>query len=45
MAALRNLTISLLRLAGETHIAAACHRCAAKPWAALSLIGIPPRIE
>ena len=45
MAALRNLAISLLRLAGETNIAAACRRCAAQPWAALALIGIPARIE
>jgi len=45
MAALRNLAISLLRLAGETNIAAACRRCAAQPWAALALSGIPARIE
>jgi len=37
MAALRNLAISLLRLAGETNLAAACRRCAAQPWAALGL--------
>jgi predicted transposase YbfD/YdcC len=40
MAALRNLAIALLRLAGETNIAAACRRLAAQPWAALALIGI-----
>jgi hypothetical protein len=45
MAALRNLAISLLRLAGETNIAAACRRCAARPWVALTLIRIPARIE
>jgi uncharacterized membrane protein len=35
----------LVHLAGETNIAAACRRCAAQPWAALALIGIPARIE
>lgn len=42
MAALRNTAIGLLRLAGETHIAAACRRLAAQPWVALALIGIQP---
>lgn len=42
MAALRNLAIARLRLAGETNIAAACRRLAAQPWAALALIGINP---
>ena len=45
MAALRNLAISLMRIAGEPNIAAACRRFAAQPWAALALIGIPARIE
>lgn len=42
MAALRNLTISLLRLAGAQNIAAALRRCAARPWEALALIGVFP---
>jgi predicted transposase YbfD/YdcC len=45
MAALRNLAIGLLRLAGATNIAAACRRYAARPWAALALIGIEPTTE
>ena len=45
MAALRNLAIGRMRSAGEANIAAACRRCAAQPWAALALIGIPARIE
>ena len=45
MAALRNLAIGLMRIAGEPNIAAACRRFAAQPWAALALIGIPARIE
>lgn len=40
MAALRNVAIARLRLAGETNIAAACRRLAAQPRAALALIGI-----
>ena len=40
MAALRNTTIGLLRLAGHTNIAAACRRLAAQPAQALGLIGI-----
>jgi len=40
MAALRNTAIALMRLAGETNIAAACLRHAAQPWTALALIGI-----
>lgn len=40
MAALRNVAIARLRLAGETNIAAACRRLAAQPGAALALIGI-----
>jgi predicted transposase YbfD/YdcC len=42
MAALRNVAIALLRLSGETNIAAACRRLAAQPWAALALIGVQP---
>lgn len=42
MAALRNVAIARLRLAGATNIAAACRRLAAQPWAALALIGITP---
>jgi predicted transposase YbfD/YdcC len=40
MAALRNTAIALMRLAGETNIAAAARRYAAQPWAALALLGI-----
>jgi predicted transposase YbfD/YdcC len=40
MAALRNTAIALMRLAGDTNIAAAARRYAAQPWAALALIGI-----
>lgn len=40
MAALRNTAIALMRMAGETNIAAACRRHAAQPWSALALIGI-----
>lgn len=39
MAALRNLTISLLRLAGEPNIAAALRRHAAHPKEAMALVG------
>ena len=39
MAALRNTAIALIRLAGETNIAAACRMFAAKPRLALKLIG------
>ncbi len=39
MAALRNLAISLLRLAGCTAIAPATRRLAALPWHALALLG------
>jgi predicted transposase YbfD/YdcC len=42
MAAFRNTAMGLMRCAGETKIAAACRRFAAKPWAALALIGIIP---
>ena len=41
-AALGNVAIAVLRLNGETNIAAACRRQAAQPWAALALIGIQP---
>jgi hypothetical protein len=40
MAAFRTTALGLLRVAGETNIAAACRRCAAQPWRALALIGI-----
>jgi predicted transposase YbfD/YdcC len=39
MAALRNLAIGLLRLAGYHAIASATRRLAARPWQALALIG------
>ena len=39
MAALRNMTISLLRLAGEPNIAAALRRHAAHPAKPLALVG------
>lgn len=40
MAAFRNLAIGLIRVGGETNIAAACRRFAAQPRAALALIGL-----
>jgi predicted transposase YbfD/YdcC len=40
LAALRNLAIGLLRLAGATNIAAACRRYAAQPALALSVVGL-----
>jgi predicted transposase YbfD/YdcC len=40
MATLRNLAISLLRLADYTNIAAATRHMAAKPYLALHLIGV-----
>jgi len=45
MAALRNTVIGLIRWAGHTNIAAACHRFAARPQAALHLIGIVVKTE
>ena len=45
MAALRNTAIGLMRVAGETNIAAACRRFAAQPWSALALLGIPQKTE
>ena len=39
MGALRNLTISVIRLVGETYIAAALRRCAVHPSRPLALIG------
>lgn len=41
MAALRNMVIGLLRVTGETNIAAACRRYAAQPRCALALLGLP----
>jgi len=40
MATFRNTAISVLRVRGETNIAAACRRLAAHPWHALALLGI-----
>ena len=40
LAALRQTVMGLLRGAGQTNIAAACRRFAAKPSSALALIGI-----
>ncbi len=45
MAAVRNTALGVMRLMGETNIAAACRRFAAKPWLALAVIGIPQRTE
>jgi predicted transposase YbfD/YdcC len=45
MAALRNVAIGLMRVAGESNIAKACRKFAAQPWQALALIGIYPRTE
>jgi hypothetical protein len=42
MAALRSAAIGLLRLLGETNIAAACRRTAAQPASDLTLIGAHP---
>jgi predicted transposase YbfD/YdcC len=41
MAAFRNTAIGLLRVVGESNIAAACRRLAGNPRSALALIGIP----
>lgn len=40
MASLRNVAVSLLRLAGATNIARGLRRCAWRPAAALRLIGV-----
>jgi predicted transposase YbfD/YdcC len=45
MAALRNTVIGLIRWAGHSNIAAACRRFAARPQAALHLIGIVVKTE
>lgn len=42
MAAMRNTVIGLMRKAGESNIAAACRKFAARPQSALALIGINP---
>lgn len=42
MAAFRNTAIGLLRVAGESNIAAACRRLAAQPRSAIALIGLAP---
>jgi predicted transposase YbfD/YdcC len=45
MAALRNTTISLLRLLGATNIARACRQMAAQPHLALAALGCPTENE
>lgn len=45
IATLRNLAIGLIRLGGDTNVAAACRRYAAQPWAALALMGLPTTTE
>jgi len=40
MATMRNLAIGLMRFAGESNIASACRKFAAKPYLALALMGI-----
>ena len=45
MAALRNTTISLLRLLGATNIARACRQMAAQPHLALAALGCPTQNE
>jgi hypothetical protein len=45
MAALRNVAIGVMRLAGATNIAAACRRHAARPHEAVALVIAPPRTE
>lgn len=42
MAAIRNLAVTLMRVGGETNIAAGGRRFAAQPEAALALIGLAP---
>lgn len=42
LAALRNASLSLLRAAGRTNVAAALRRHAAKPYEALALIRASP---
>lgn len=45
MAALRNTAIALIRLAGHQNVASACRYYAARPWDALTLLGIFPKTE
>lgn len=45
MTSLRNTAIGIMRLIGETNIAAACRKFAARPWTVLALIGVPGRIK
>jgi predicted transposase YbfD/YdcC len=45
MTSLRNTAIGIMRLIGETNIAAACRKFAARPWTALALLGVPGRIK
>ena len=40
MAALRNAAISLMRIMGQSNIAAACRRYAAQPALALAAMGL-----
>src|SRR5215210_1417173 len=40
MAALRNAAITMMRMAGETNIAAACRRYAAQPGLAMAIVGL-----
>jgi len=42
LAAMRNLAIGTMRVAGHTNIAATCRRFAARPTEALALIGLQP---
>jgi hypothetical protein len=42
MAVFRHTVIGWMRGAGETNMAAACHRFAARPWSALARLGIRP---
>jgi predicted transposase YbfD/YdcC len=45
LAALRNTVSGLMRLAGQTNLAAACRYYAAKPWEALALLGLAPTFK
>jgi hypothetical protein len=45
MAALRNMTIGLLRCSGATNVAAACRYYTAQPWQALALLGIESKTK
>jgi predicted transposase YbfD/YdcC len=45
LAAVRNVAIGLLRLAGHQNIAAGTRYYAARPWEALALLGIPTKTK